>query len=87
MRIYRHLVNFVGFAVSSGIDVRVVKLRACIERSCVMFWHSITGLEELRKAVENLILAACITIFPVRILEWEARVLTSKRRYSVFKHI
>jgi len=81
--IYWRIVNCVGFAISSGIDVSVVKLRASMRKKLcrVLALHHLTGGTEENYKKPH------VSGSPSRTLQWEARILTSERRYSVFVHI
>ena len=72
-----------GFAISSGVDVRVVKLNARMRKKLcrVLAFHHLTGETEENYEKPH------VSGIPTRTLQWEGRVLKSERRYSVFMHI
>lgn len=72
-----------GFEISSGINVRVVKLSARMRKKLcrVLTFHHMAGVTEEHYEKPY------VSGIPTRTLQWQARVLTSERRYSVFMHI
>jgi hypothetical protein len=71
------------FAISSGISIRVVKLSARMRKKLcrVLAFHNMSGVTE-----ENYE-KPYVSGIPTRTLQWQARILTSERRYLVFMHI